>query len=372
MVFRKYHHFIKLSEKEFFEKAEILVGRQRPFCFKLVMEDRLHVMERFLEVLPLDTRLVFQSTTYLNSYRTYELGAYDWLNDLAGFSSNHDEIVYYYDGYIVTAYPSDSIDIGDISNCFEVSENGVTKTTNITDTTKTNKKKMEETNMKMNLKTMMEKLMPEELHDEVAFTMNGSIAVKAADGNYYYYDGKQLINTYDMVIPADGMAMLVPTQVLSAGDIIKYNDSFYCITKYSRTEITGINLSSGMVDDIKLTVDLLGMSAFRKVVSIMSMMGGTEAMSDGNACNANPLGMMFMMSLLDDKKGDSDNPMMKMMQMQMMGQMFNAGGMSNNPFFSMFGQPVNESGSKPAVKVDTPKPEDAPVNDGMDPASDNE
>ena len=53
------------------------------------------------------------------------------------------------------------------------------------------------------------------------------------------------------------------------------------------------------------------------------------------------MNMMFMMSLFDDdKKSNSDNPMMKMMKIQMMSQMFNNGGMSNSPFFSMFGQPV--------------------------------
>ncbi|MDU7686006.1 MAG: hypothetical protein E7K14_01625 [Bacillota bacterium] len=319
--------FLDIAEKELYH--------QNNFVFKFENPDpelRQTVLKKLFKLLPDDILLSFDPNNFLgNVYDDYRLKYVNWLRDIDSYILDTNvDLVY------VMNTDSYRYSLTVRSLCDRDTDFGVLY--NISNYRFREPKTMEEKNMKMNMKSMMEKLMPEELHNEVAFAMNGNLAVRAADGNYYYYDGHQLINSYDMVIPADDMAMLVPTQTLAVGDIVKYNDSFYYITKYNRTEITGINLSSGMVDDIKLTVDVLGISAFRKVVSIMSMMGGTDPISSGNA---NPMNMMFMMSLFDDdKKSNSDNPMMKMMKIQMMSQMFNNGGMSNNPFFSMFGQPV--------------------------------
>lgn len=94
------------------------------------------------------------------------------------------------------------------------------------------------------------------------------------------------------------------------------------------------------------------------------MMGGTEPIGSGNA---NPMNMMFMMSLFDDdKKNNSENPMMKMMKIQMMNQMFNNGCMSNNPFFSMFGQPVGAPNEEaPIYPKENGSENPSEMDDGM-------
>ena len=349
-----------VTPDEFINIAEKSLYNQNGFFFKLDdSELRDFVLKRLFNVLPDNIVLYFNPENFMgNVYDDSSLKYTNWILDINSYvAENREDLIYCYKS---SRYHEHSL----ITQPLRYYDDNIKILYDVRNTTFKKPKTMEEKNMKMNMKSMMEKLMPEELHNEVAFAMNGNLAVRAADGNYYYYDGHQLINSYDMVIPADDMAMLVPTQTLAVGDIIKYNDSFYYITKYNRTEITGINLSSGMVDDIKLTVDVLGISAFRKVVSIISMMGGTEPIGSGNA---NPMNMMFMMSLFDDdKKNNSENPMMKMMKIQMMNQMFNNGCMSNNPFFSMFGQPVGAPNEEaPIYPKENGSENPSEMDDGM-------
>lgn len=326
----------EVSLEEFLGIAKIKVSdHYKKIAFMASPETRKDTLEGFLALLPRETTLVFDSMRHINN----DISKWQFFNSIENYMLLGDKNLLYvysfeYGNHSVETYLFPYIRpqlYNDLGFPPEFVIYDVIKYTN-------KKGKRGENNMKTNLNTMMKKFMPEKLHDEVAFGMAGNLAVRAADGNYYYYDGHQLINVYDMVIPMEGMAMLIPAQTLAEGDIVKYNDSFYHITKYSIEEITGINLSSGTVDDIKLTTDLLGVSAFRKVVSIMDMIGGTDTMLGSNA---NPFSYFMIMSLFNDNEtSDSDNPMMKMIQLQMMSHMFGATNPVSNPFFSMFGQPV--------------------------------
>jgi hypothetical protein len=152
---------------------------------------------------------------------------------------------------------------------------------------------------------------------------------------------------------------IIPVTEVAEGDIIKYNDGFYQVTKVNEANIAAINLkNSTMATIVRETI--FGMQFYAKVISLidpstfgkdnngmmaMMMLGDEDMdikelmmlqmMTNGNkGGQTNP---MMMMLLMDDDMGGDDDMLSTMLMMNMIngGKGFDIGNMFQNPMMMM-------------------------------------
>ena len=205
--------------------------------------------------------------------------------------------------------------------------------------------------MATNKTNLMNDFMPQKIITGVAMTLDGRLAIKRPNGDYVAFNplSGEIENQSEFVMGEDmlsGMVYVMPTDKIEAGDIIVSNSSYVYVTDMTEG-LTGVNLSTGVVNDIVTEKHVLfGKNVYKKVVSMFNMVGGTDGamnpmmmlalMGDDNKENLLPLMMMsgmsgadkgamnpmMMMMLLDGKDGDGTIKTMLMMQMMQGGFKF--------------------------------------------------
>ena len=205
--------------------------------------------------------------------------------------------------------------------------------------------------MATNKTSLMNGFMPQKIITGVAMTFDGRLAIKRPNGDYVAFNpvSGEIENQSEFVMGEDmlsGMVYVMPTDKIEAGDIIVSDGSYVYVTDIT-DGLTGVNLSTGVVNDIVTEKHVLfGKNVYKKVVSMFNMVGGTDGamnpmmmlalMGDGNKENLLPLMMMsgmggadkgamnpmMMMMLLDGKDGDDTIKTMLMMQMMQGGFKF--------------------------------------------------
>ena len=205
--------------------------------------------------------------------------------------------------------------------------------------------------MAMNKTSLMNGFMPQKIITGVAMTLDGRLAIKRPNGDYVAFNpvSGEIENQSEFVMGEDmlsGMVYVMPTDKIEAGDIIVSNGNYVYVTDMT-DGLTGVNLSTGVVNDIVTEKHVLfGKNVYKKVVSMFNMVGGTDGamnpmmmlalMGDGNKENLLPLMMMsgmggadkdamnpmMMMMLLDGKDGDDTIKTMLMIQMMQSGFKF--------------------------------------------------
>lgn len=197
--------------------------------------------------------------------------------------------------------------------------------------------------------------------NQLALSYDGKIAVKNGNEDYVRYNAETstVENIKDFVMNNNKFFFILPIAEVAEGDIIKYNDGFYQVTKVNEANIAAINLkNSTMATIVRETI--FGMQFYAKVISLidpstfgkdnngmmaMMMLGDEDMdikelmmlqmMTNGNkAGQANP---MMMMLLMDDDMGGDDDMLSTMLMMNMMngGNGFNMGNMFQNPMMMM-------------------------------------
>lgn len=197
--------------------------------------------------------------------------------------------------------------------------------------------------------------------NQLALSYDGKIAVKNGNEDYVRYNAETstVENIKDFVMNNNKFFFIMPVTEVAEGDIIKYNDGFYQVTKVNEANIAAINLkNSTMATIVRETI--FGMQFYAKVISLIDpstfgkdnngmmamMMLGDEDMdikelmmlqmmtNSNKGGQANP---MMMMLLMDDDMGGDDDMLSNMLIMNMMngGNGFNMGNMFQNPMVMM-------------------------------------
>jgi hypothetical protein len=150
--------------------------------------------------------------------------------------------------------------------------------------------------------------------DEVAMGMDGKTYFKRKNGDYVRYDAESrtIVNTHNMKFDF-GMAMIIPSPTVQAGDMIVNGEDFVYITSIKDNKIFGVGLNSGRTKSIIVEKSTMGFSFYQKVVNMMDGMG---QQTGGMFGGMNPMMLMMM----NKEEGKSSGGMMEMMMMsQMMG-----------------------------------------------------
>ena len=202
--------------------------------------------------------------------------------------------------------------------------------------------------MAMNKTNLMNGFMPQKILTGVAMTFDGRLAIKRPNGDYVAFNplSGEIENQSDFVMGEDmlsGMVFVMPTDKIDAGDIIVSNGGYVYVTDIDEG-VTGVNLSTGVVNDIVTEKHVLfGKNVYKKVVSMLNMVGGSDGamnpmmmlalMGDGDKKDILPMMMMMggmnggattgamnpmMMMMMLDGKGGSDETLKTMLMMQMM------------------------------------------------------
>jgi hypothetical protein len=197
--------------------------------------------------------------------------------------------------------------------------------------------------------------------NQLALSYDGKIAVKNGNEDYVRYNAETstVENIKDFVMNNNKFFFILPIADVAEGDIIKYNDGFYQVTKVNKSNIAAINLkNSTMATIVRETI--FGMQFYAKVISLIDpstfgddgngmmamMMLGDENMdikelmmlqmmtNNNKGGQANP---MMMMLLMDDDMGGDDDILSTMLMMNMMNGSngFNMGNMFQNPMMMM-------------------------------------
>lgn len=187
---------------------------------------------------------------------------------------------------------------------------------------KNNDKKGEDVKMNLNVNKYFGEI--GQIKDgSVALTMNGNVAFKKEDGDYVRYNEETgtLENQMDLVIKEmSEMIMVMPTQEVVKGDIIKSNSKYYQVLEVLENgSISVVDLNKGTTETKLKETNIFGMNFYSKVTNIMQQ-------GEGNTFNP-----MMLMLLGDKKEGKSDD----MLEMMLMSQMFNADNKNNNAFNPM-------------------------------------
>ena len=195
----------------------------------------------------------------------------------------------------------------------------------------------------------------------LALSYDGKIAVKNGNEDYVRYNAETstVENIKDFVVNNNKFFFIMPVSDVAEGDIIKYNDGFYQVTKVNEANIAAINLkNSTMATIVRETI--FGMQFYAKVISLidpstfgkdnngmmaMMMLGDEDMdikelmmlqmMTNGN--KGGQANQMMMMLLMDDDMGGDDDMLSTMLMMNMMngGNGFDMGNMSQNPMMMM-------------------------------------
>ena len=150
--------------------------------------------------------------------------------------------------------------------------------------------------------------------NQLALSYDGKIAVKNGNEDYVRYNAETstVENIKDFVMNNNKFFFIMPVTEVSEGDIIKYNDGFYQVTKVNEANIAAINLkNSTMATIVRETI--FGMQFYAKVISLI----------DPSTFGKDNNGMMAMMML-----GDDDMDIKELMMLQMMTNN-NKGGQAN-------------------------------------------
>lgn len=197
--------------------------------------------------------------------------------------------------------------------------------------------------------------------NQLALSYDGKIAVKNGNEDYVRYNAETstVENIKDFVMNNSKFFFILPISEVAEGDIIKYNDGFYQVTKVNEANIAAINLkNSTMATIVRETI--FGMQFYAKVISLIDpstfgkdnngmmamMMLGDDDMdikelmmlqmmtNNNKGGQANPMMMMLLMD--DDMSGDDDmlNTML-MMNMMNGGKGFDMNNMFQNPMMMM-------------------------------------
>lgn len=210
--------------------------------------------------------------------------------------------------------------------------------------------------------------------DKFRVAMDGAIAVAVESSNgkksYRAFDvakGK-MTNVGDFAFSAGkDMFFMFPTRELRRGDIVVIDNEPMCVLKVEGEQLSVLTYDKNVVETRMVdNIMFLGKPMYGKLVSIFSLMfkqaGGSDsgmmkcmfAMSMFNGDGNNPLSSMFGMA--PAKKGTSkdgeqataqqpQNPMMQLMPLMMMGQMFGGkgnGGLFGDMFDGLFGEDKKE------------------------------
>ena len=196
--------------------------------------------------------------------------------------------------------------------------------------------------------------------NQLALSYDGKIAVKNGNEDYVRYNAKTstVENIKDFVMNNNKFFFIMPVSDVAEGDIIKYNDGFYQVTKVNKANIAAINLkNSTMATIVRETI--FGMQYYAKVISLIDpstfgkdnngmmtmMMLGDDDMdikelmmlqmmtNNNKGGQTNPM----MMLLMDDDMGDDDDMLSNMLMMNIMngGNGFDMGNMFQNPMMMM-------------------------------------
>ena len=202
--------------------------------------------------------------------------------------------------------------------------------------------------MAMNKTNLMNGFMPQKIITGVAMTFDGRLAIKRPNGDYVAFNplSGEIENQSEFVMGEDmlsGMVYVMPSDKVEAGDILFSTNGYIYITDVDEG-VTGINLTTGVVNDIITEKHVLfGKNVYKKVVSMLNMVGGSDGamnpmmmlallgdgdkkdllplmmMSDMGGADKGAMNPMMMMMLMDGKGGDDTLKTMLMMQMMQGG-----------------------------------------------------
>lgn len=174
------------------------------------------------------------------------------------------------------------------------------------------------------------------------------IAILNGEGNFCVYDGEQLIEVMDFIIPGMDGVFRIPTLNVEKGDLILHmGEPQYVRTVNEDKSIETLNPISSKIERLMPTKNMLGFKFYVKLVSMTDMMG-LKANVDSENPFAAMMPMLMMQSMMGGSDKEGDSPMGGMMQMMLMSQMFGGAG-GANPFAAMLG------GGGQKEEVDAPK-----------------
>lgn len=167
-------------------------------------------------------------------------------------------------------------------------------------------------------------------------SLTGGIAIKTSSGyKVYNTETGSLINCADFVLDAgDDMFFCIPTNTLNKGDIILASGKPAAVIKVEDNQITAFKYEdSTIITIVPEHFVFLGNTYFYS--KIVSLFGGT----DGTSIDSKNIMQMMVMSEMM-KGSNSDNKMMPLMAMSMMG--------ANNPFSGLLNamNPVTTSATE--------------------------
>lgn len=164
----------------------------------------------------------------------------------------------------------------------------------------------------------------------IASTLLG-VAVKGSAGGWRIYDkDKKSITDVGDFKPGEFPVYVVPAKTLKVGDLVKRDGSYLYVTELVKDGgVKGVAVDTGIVEEIVPVQNLLGMSLYTKVVSIMDGVMDDDAdmtkLMMLSACAGGKAGdmnqMLPLLLLKGDKKADgeeggsSDKKLMKMVML---------------------------------------------------------
>lgn len=180
------------------------------------------------------------------------------------------------------------------------------------------------------------------------------IAIKDNEGIYCIYNGEQMIDVMDFILPGFGGIFRMPTTKPEAGDLLLHQDEAVYVREVAEdNSIEVLNPLSNKIERLMPKGNLMGFKFFIKLVSMTDMMGfkmGLDSDSD------NPFASMMPMMLMSSMMGgggqdpfssmfgggarggsESTNPLGGMMGMLMMSQLFGGANLEKNPLGNLFG-----------------------------------
>lgn len=203
------------------------------------------------------------------------------------------------------------------------------------------------TKMAVNKSNLMSGFMPQKLTSGIAMAFDGRLAIKRPNGDFVAYNPltAEIENQSEFVFGEEmlsGMVYVMPSDKVDIGDLIVGNNGYIYVVDIE-DGVTGVNLTTGVVNEIVTEKHVLfGKNMYKKVVSMLNMSGSENTMNpmmmmallgDGDKKDMLPMMMMMggmnggadkgamnpmmMMMMLDGKSG-SDETLKMMLMMQMM------------------------------------------------------
>lgn len=164
-------------------------------------------------------------------------------------------------------------------------------------------------------------------NNSLALTYAGQIAIRRNNNEYVRYnkENQTIENLMNMVIKDSfNLIYIMPATKVEIDDIIKHKDDFYQVIRINDNELSVINIKNGSKEIIIKEANIMGISFYYKVVSLMSMNNTINntaneinpmllMMLNSNNDNNGLLSAMLMMYMSNQtNKTDTINPMMLM------------------------------------------------------------